>query len=119
MPPTSSFNAHGRAYPDISSVAVDGTSQSSPMTAGIFSMLIDKRLNAGLPPLGFVAPRIWMVAEQSPGEAFEDVTEGNSKTSCDNGFPATTGWDANTGWGRPIWAGMVKHFASDSQLLVV
>jgi hypothetical protein len=56
------------------------------------------------------------VAEQFPGEAFEDITSGNSKTSCDNGFPATTGWDANTGFGRPVWAGMVKHFASDTAL---
>eukprot|EP00440_Ansanella_granifera_P062114 gb/GFBE01067341.1/.p1 GENE.gb/GFBE01067341.1/~~gb/GFBE01067341.1/.p1 ORF type:complete len:568 (+),score=112.16 gb/GFBE01067341.1/:1-1704(+) len=113
LPPNGSFNPHGRAYPDISSVAVMGTSQSSPMTAGIFSMIIDKRLNAGLPPLGFVAPLIWKVAQEHPGEAFEDVTEGNSKTSCDNGFPSSHGWDPNTGWGRPIWSGLVKHFASD------
>eukprot|EP00931_Biecheleriopsis_adriatica_P048399 TRINITY_DN27959_c0_g1_i1.p1 TRINITY_DN27959_c0_g1~~TRINITY_DN27959_c0_g1_i1.p1 ORF type:complete len:572 (+),score=136.40 TRINITY_DN27959_c0_g1_i1:36-1751(+) len=114
LPPNTSFNAHGRAYPDISSVAVMGTSQSSPMTAGIFSMIMDKRLNAGLPPLGFVAPLIWKVAQEHPGEAFEDVPEGNSKTSCDNGFPSVQGgWDPNTGWGRPVWSGMVKYFASD------
>eukprot|EP00929_Paragymnodinium_shiwhaense_P025351 TRINITY_DN15355_c0_g1_i1.p1 TRINITY_DN15355_c0_g1~~TRINITY_DN15355_c0_g1_i1.p1 ORF type:complete len:571 (+),score=111.53 TRINITY_DN15355_c0_g1_i1:319-2031(+) len=116
LPPKTSFNAQGRAYPDISSIAVSGTSQSSPMTAGIFSMLIDKRLNAGLPPLGFVAPRIYKVAQQHPGEAFEDITKGNSKTSCDNGFPSTTGWDPNTGFGRPVWDGLVKYFASDSNL---
>lgn len=112
LPPSASFNAKGRAFPDISSVAVMGTSQSSPMTAGIFSLLIDKRLNAGLPPLGFVAPLIWKVAQEHPGEAFESVLEGNSKTSCDNGFPSAAGWDPNTGWGRPVWAGLVKHFAT-------
>jgi len=113
LPPNNSFNAKGRAFPDISSVAVMGTSQSSPMTAGIFSLLIDKRLNAGLPPLGFVAPTIWKVAQEHPGEAFESILEGNSKTSCDNGFPSAAGWDPNTGWGRPVWAGLVKHFAAD------
>eukprot|EP00930_Biecheleria_cincta_P007647 TRINITY_DN10888_c0_g4_i1.p1 TRINITY_DN10888_c0_g4~~TRINITY_DN10888_c0_g4_i1.p1 ORF type:complete len:576 (-),score=113.37 TRINITY_DN10888_c0_g4_i1:73-1800(-) len=113
LPPNSSFNAKGRAFPDISSVAVMGTSQSSPMTAGIFSLLIDQRLNAGLPPLGFVAPTIWKVAQEHPGEAFESVPEGNSKTSCDNGFPSAAGWDPNTGWGRPVWAGLVKHFVAD------
>jgi len=114
LPASSSFNASGRAYPDISAVAVEGTSQSSPTFAGLFSMIVDMRLNAGLAPLGFLGPRIWSVAQAFPGEAFEDVTEGNSKTSCPAGFPATKGWDPTTGWGRPIWAGMVKHFASDS-----
>jgi len=116
MPSASSYNPHGRVYPDMSAVGVSGTSQSCPITAGIFSMIIDERLNAGLPPLGFLGTRIWQVAEQFPGEAFFDVTEGNSKTSCEEGFPATVGWDANTGWGVPIWDGFVKHFASDSTL---
>jgi tripeptidyl-peptidase-1 len=110
------FNASQRAYPDMAAVGVDGTSQSCPITAGIWSMITDQRLNAGLAPLGFVAPRLWQVAEQFPGEAFEDITAGNSKTSCDNGFPASAGWDPDTGWGRPVWGGMVKHFASDAGL---
>ena len=117
LPPASGFNASQRAYPDMSAVGVSGTSQSCPITAGIWAMITDARLNAGLPPLGFVAPRLWQVAEQFPGEAFEDITEGNSKTSCSNGFPAAKGWDPDTGWGRPVWAGMMKHFASDSLLL--
>jgi len=109
------FDPSKRAYPDISAVGVSGTSQSCPITAGIISQIIDMRLNNGLGGLGFVAPRIYAVAEQFPGEAFEDIVGGNSCTSCgeENGFPATEGWDANTGWGRPIWPGMVKHFASD------
>ena len=49
---------------------------------------------------------------ESVGEAFEDVTVGNSKTSCDNGFPATEGWDPVTGWGRPKWDGLIKYFGS-------
>merc|ERR1712039_180578 len=115
LPPSSSFNQYGRAYPDISAVAVMGTSQSCPIMAGIFSMIIDHRLNAKLPPLGFVATRIWKVAQQFPGEVFQDVPEGNSKTSCENGFPSRKGgWDPNTGWGRPIWEGMLKHFGSDA-----
>jgi len=113
LPAASSFNASGRAYPDISAVAVDGTSQSSPTVAGIFSLLVDMRLNSGLKPLGFLGPRLYAVADAHPGEAFEDVTEGNSKTSCPTGFPAAVGWDPTTGWGRPVWAGLVKYFASD------
>ena len=75
---------------------------------------MDQRLNAGLPPLGFLGPRLYKVAAAFPGEAFKDVVEGNTQTSCDNGFPAGPGWDAVTGWGRPVWAGMVKHFSDDS-----
>mmetsp|Transcript_15252 Transcript_15252/g.22779 ORF Transcript_15252/g.22779 Transcript_15252/m.22779 type:complete len:177 (-) Transcript_15252:317-847(-) len=116
LPPLSSFNNSGRAYPDISAVGVQGTSQSCPIMAGLFSMVTDQRLSAGLPPLGFLAPRLWQIAEHYPNEAFEEVTEGNSKTSCDNGFPSTKGWDPNTGWGRPVWSGIVKHFASDSSI---
>ena len=117
LPPSASFNSSGRAYPDLSAVAVEGTSQSSPTMAGIFTLLTDARLSAGLKPLGPLGPRIWHVAQTFPGAAFEDVTEGNSKTSCDNGFPATKGWDPTTGWGRPVWKGLLRHFASDAELL--
>mmetsp|Transcript_44113 Transcript_44113/g.86261 ORF Transcript_44113/g.86261 Transcript_44113/m.86261 type:complete len:565 (-) Transcript_44113:202-1896(-) len=116
LPPAASFNALGRAYPDVSAVSVDGTSQSSPTMAGIFSLLTDMRLSAGLPPLGFLGPRLYKTMEQFPGEAFQDITDGNTKTSCDNGFPAAKGWDPVTGWGRPVWSGIVKHFATDNQL---
>eukprot|EP01047_Picozoa_sp_COSAG01_P038332 COSAG01_NODE_3105_length_6577_cov_4.068077_6_plen_582_part_00 len=112
LPPPMSFNQHGRAYPDISAVAVQGTSESSPTVAGIFSMITDHRLNLGLPPLGFLGPRLWAAMEQHPGVAFEDVTIGNTNTSCGNGFHATTGWDPATGWGRPIWPGMLQLFGS-------
>ena len=61
LPPPTSYNASGRGYPDLSAVAVEGTSESSPTIAGIFSMLTDHRLNAGLKPLGFLAPRLWQV----------------------------------------------------------
>ena len=116
LPPSTSFNSSNRAYPDISAVAVEGTSQSSPTFAGIFTLLVDARLNAGLKPLGALGPRIWQVAQSHPGEAFEDVTTGNSRTSCSNGFPAAKGWDPTTGWGRPVWPGLLKYFGSDQHL---
>ena len=84
--------------------------------AGIFSLLVDARLSAGLGPLGFVAPRIYQVASTYPGEAFEDITEGNTKTNCATGFPAAKGWDPTTGWGRPVWPGLLKHFGDDETL---
>jgi len=117
LPPSSSYNASGRAYPDISAVAVDGTSQSSPIVAGIFTLLTDHRLNQGLPPLGFLGPRLYQVAKTFPGEAFEDVSGGNSKTTCENGFGSrTAGWDPVTGFGRPMWDGILKHFGQDDEI---
>jgi len=114
LPPSSSFNAAGRAYPDVSAIGVQGTSQSSPLVVGIFSLVTDHRLNAGLPPLGFLGPRLYQVMSDFPGEAFESVNYGNTKTDCDSGFPAQQGWDPVTGWGRPRWQGLLKHFGSDS-----
>ena len=67
LPSASSFNHTNRAYPDISAVSVEGTSQSSPQIAGIFSMITDHRLNQGLPPLGFLGPRIYQVSKSNPG----------------------------------------------------
>ncbi|GMH53025.1 hypothetical protein TrRE_jg6329 [Triparma retinervis] len=114
MPPDGSYNAESRAYPDMAAVGVSGTSQSCPISAGMFAMIIDQRLNAGLPGLGFVAPRLYEVATKFPGEAFQDIVGGDSSTTCDTGFPATDGWDANTGFGRPIWDGWTKHFGEDN-----
>jgi hypothetical protein len=39
-------------------------------------MITDARLNAGLPPLGFLGPRLYSNAKQFPGEAFTDITKG-------------------------------------------
>merc|ERR1711998_681290 len=76
MPSASSFNPHGRAYPDVSAVGVDGTSQSCPITAGIFSMIIDHRLNAGLPPLGFLGVELLEGRLREDAEAAEVATRG-------------------------------------------
>ena len=40
LPPASSFNASGKAYPDLSAVAIEGTSQSSPSMAGIWTLIM-------------------------------------------------------------------------------
>eukprot|EP00756_Hemistasia_phaeocysticola_P027279 Hpha_TRINITY_DN16107_c1_g16::TRINITY_DN16107_c1_g16_i1::g.4037::m.4037/K01279/TPP1, CLN2; tripeptidyl-peptidase I len=116
LPPETSFNLTGRAYPDIVSISSQGTSQSSPMMAGIFSLLNDHRLNNGLPPLGPLGPRLWATMAQSPGVAFEDITEGDTDYKCSSGFAAAAGWDPASGWGRPKWSGMVKLFGADSHL---
>ena len=106
------FNSAGRAYPDLSALAVnyeividgiplpvDGTSCSAPTTAGIISLLNDVRLKNGKSTLGFLNPLLYGTLK---GNGFFDITEGTNhgRLSC-KGFPATKGWDAASGWGSP------------------
>lgn len=47
-------------------------------------------------PMGFLNPFIYQNTE-----CFQDVTHGDNRGAGPVGFPATTGWDAATGWGTP------------------
>ena len=94
-----------------------GTSASTPTMAGILSLVNDAQLNSGLKPLGFVVPRLWQLAARFPGEAFVDLqTAANTSCGCSSYFPATAGWDPQTGWGYPHWPGLLKHLGSDDTL---
>lgn len=117
LPPSSKWNASGRAYPDVSALGgqgnpycvivgnsftgVAGTSASCPVVAGTIAKLNEIRLASGKSPLGFLNPWIY----QTASAAFNDVTEGRNcggpKCNGNEGFPAVTGWDAATGWGTP------------------
>jgi len=74
-----------------------GTSYASPIFAGIASLLNEARLQANLPPMGFLNPFLYQHAD-----AFTDIVDGSNQ--CEKnlyGFPATKGWDAATGLGTP------------------
>ncbi len=105
------YNKGGRAYPDISAQGlyfayvwngtqgvISGTSASTPLVAGILSLVNDARLAAGKPSLGFLNP--WLYFEGYKG--LTDITSGSAH-GCDvDGFPATKGWDPVTGLGTPV-----------------
>ena len=117
------FNQHGRAYPDISAVGVQGTSMSCPIVAGIFSLILERRYAQGLPPLGLITPRLYGLYDALAHQGglfdppFDDVPTGESSTSCDNGFTAQPGaFDVITGFGRPNWPNLLRHFATDSSI---
>ncbi|KAF8806308.1 subtilisin-like protein [Phlegmacium glaucopus] len=107
------FNATGRAYPDVSAqsdnfkifldgkaILIGGTSASSPTFAGFVALLNDARLNAGLPPLGFLNPFLY-----SKGfSGLNDIISGHNAGCGTQGFNATTGWDPVTGLGTPNFA---------------
>lgn len=105
------FNPQGRAYPDIAAqgfhfittwngteVWLDGTSASTPTASAVISLVNDFLIASGKPPLGFLNP--WLYA--GGFKAFTDITSGSAIGCGTDGFPATEGWDAVTGWGTPV-----------------
>lgn len=111
------YNTSGRAYPDISGqgsrykiavggefAAISGTSASTPLLSSIIALLNDVRLAQGKSTLGFLNPWLYKLN----GEGFNDITSG-SATGCNTtGFPATSGWDAVTGFGTPKFEELKK-----------
>jgi len=116
LPAPHFYNATGRAYPDISALAVDftivvdgsstfvdGTSCAAPTAAAIISLLNDLRLQKGESTLGFLNPWLYSTADSSAG-AIYDVTDGNNGAGCCPGFDAKAGWDPVSGIGTLNYA---------------
>ncbi|KAL8305147.1 hypothetical protein RB597_003943 [Gaeumannomyces tritici] len=125
------YNPAGRGFPDIAAQAynyhvldsgndllIGGTSASSPVVAGIFSLLNSARLSAGLPPMGFVNPWLYETGFQG----LTDITLGGSRGctgKARTGLPsprvpyaswnATEGWDPVTGLGTPLFDKLLEH----------
>ncbi|KAH9071474.1 peptidase S8/S53 domain-containing protein [Lactarius deliciosus] len=111
--PVSTFPSHcpfGRGIPDIAAQAMSissfyrgqeifggGTSCSTPIVAGVISLLNDHRLSHGKPPLGFLNP--WLYGGGLNG--FNDVVSGSNPGCNTDGFSAIVGWDPVTGLGTP------------------
>jgi hypothetical protein len=102
----------GRAEPDVSAdsgigtylyfdgaagCCSGGTSLATPIWAAASAVWNHNNANSGRPGIGFSAPLIYALANDSTDYAndFHDITSGN------NGFSAGTGWDEVSGWGSP------------------
>ncbi|KAK6974942.1 family S53 protease-like protein [Favolaschia claudopus] len=113
FPGTGKFNPAHRAFPDLALQGknffinlggrvgrIGGTSASTPVAAGIISLINDRLLEEGKPVLGFLNPFIYA----HPG-AFNDIVVGhNSGGRCpasSAAFDAAPGWDPLTGLGTP------------------
>lgn len=121
LPSAGSFNASGRATPDVAALGegfqvvsngavrdVGGTSASAPTFAGLVSLLNEARIRAGCPPLGHLNP--WLY--QNPG-MFTDITLGTNAISREGlklhaGFRCAPGWDPATGLGSPKFDEMLR-----------
>ncbi|XP_042300112.1 tripeptidyl-peptidase 1, partial [Sceloporus undulatus] len=127
LPPSSYYNSTGRAYPDLAALSdnywvvsnriplpwVSGTSASTPVVAGVFALINDRRLQRGLPPLGFLNPVLYRLQDQGHGTALYDVTTGCHLSCLDatvegQGFCATPSWDPVTGWGTPNFPELLR-----------
>jgi tripeptidyl-peptidase I len=103
------FDARGRAYPDVSAVAlnyliysngelmtVSGTSGSTPVFASMIARINDARLQIGKRPVGFVNPVLYALADQF----VRDIDTGsNGGCGVPEAFTASKGWDPVTGLG--------------------
>jgi subtilase family serine protease len=86
-----------------------GTSFAAPMWAGYVALANQQALLNGNALLGFINPTIYALGLGSGYAAdFHDITSGN------NGFPATTGYDLDTGWGSPNGSGLINALAGTS-----
>jgi len=125
LPPAAQYNGKGRGYPDVSAMGHNfaicvggqfytgsGTSASTPLFAGVITLINAARLNAGKAPLGFLNPALYSL----PATAFHDITSGEnnccagsagSQTCCTYGFTASEGWDPMTGLGSPNYPNLV------------
>jgi len=121
LPPTYAFTPSGRATPDVSALGegfmvvtggrsepVGGTSASTPLFAGLVSLLNDARVSKGKKPMGFLNPFIY-----SNPQAFTDVTVGNnaidrSGSPARYGFQCTKGWDPVSGMGTPKFGALLE-----------
>mmetsp|Transcript_19646 Transcript_19646/g.21860 ORF Transcript_19646/g.21860 Transcript_19646/m.21860 type:complete len:590 (+) Transcript_19646:17-1786(+) len=101
---------NGEAFPEA------GTSASTPIVAGIITLLNDKRLDAGKKPLGFLNPLLYKMQAENPS-AYQDITEGTNKCTsggvcCKDGYGCSKGWDPPTGLGTPNYGEMAKYIAN-------
>lgn len=93
-------------------LAVSGTSASSPVMAGMVSLVNSARIAAGKAPLGWINPVLYQLYE-----AFAiDVTEGANNCAagalvcCGHGFGALPGWDPVSGLGSVNFAAFKAAF---------
>jgi len=112
--PEEGYSTGKRGYPDISALAnkypvvangqlytVSGTSASSPVIAGMVSLVNAARRSQGNSTVGFLNPALYALSDSFAN----DITVGDNKClasgygCCSQGFYASSGWDPVTGLG--------------------
>jgi len=127
LPPSGYYNPVGRGFPDIAAFGsnvliesqgqiegVGGTSCSSPIVAGVITLLNDYSITKTGKPLGFINPLLYKMAAAHPA-AFTDITTGDNictEDGCSSGcqgFYCAKGWDPVSGLGSPVYTEMLSY----------
>ena len=85
------------------SFAVTGTSIAAPLWAGFMALVNQQAAAQGQPPLGFLNPALYAVAQSTNySGSFHDITTGNTfSSSSPDRYAAVPGYDLCTGLGTP------------------
>lgn len=90
-----------------------GTSFAAPRWAAFTALINQQALANGNPPLGFVNPLIYSLANSSLYPlTFHDITAGSNQWVYQNyGNNAVAGYDLVTGWGSPNGQSLIDQLA--------
>ncbi|KJY01663.1 protease S8 tripeptidyl peptidase I like protein [Zymoseptoria brevis] len=109
--PPGTYNATGRAFPDVAMLGANvtisdegkfrvsgGTSAAAPLFAAMITRINDERLLKGKKAIGFLNQILY-----AHPEVFEDIVVGSSPGCGTEGFKCAKGWDPVTGLGSPVF----------------
>jgi subtilase family serine protease len=84
-----------RSEPDITMAGADGTSEATPLFAGVLALAT--QVHGG--PLGSVNDALYQLGPVGAGAGLVDVTSGDNSYAGVPGFSAGPGFDIASGWG--------------------
>ena len=86
-----------RSFPDITMEGISGTSESSPLFAGVLALAV--QANGGR-PLGQINPVLYgKLGPKAAKSGIVDVTSGDNSYGAVTGYTAAAGFDIVSGWG--------------------
>jgi hypothetical protein len=105
----------------LSATNYGGTSFAAPLWAGFTALVNQQAAALGSPPVGFLNPAIYAIAN-GPNYAsdFHDTTTGNNtRSGSTTKFYATTGYDLCTGLGTPNGTNLINALAGPPNPLAI
>ncbi|MGA3182535.1 MAG: choice-of-anchor tandem repeat GloVer-containing protein, partial [Verrucomicrobiota bacterium] len=97
-----------------------GTSCATPLWATFTALVNQQAAEFGRPPVGFINPAIYALA-QGPlyGLCFHDITTGsNTDQFSPSYYYASPGYDLCTGWGTPNGSNLINTLAPPDSLII-